>query len=125
MSSVKLDNNPRKRWIWLSVGSAVFVSAATLIVVLRTTSPAGIPLMNFMLATSIVAWIGAIAYVTVWWIRRYIAQAVKKLLKQIKEQLTDDVITIMDLREVQRWKVAAEDATRHLWAVPGERDGRN
>ncbi|RSN65459.1 hypothetical protein DMH01_03520 [Amycolatopsis sp. WAC 04182] len=119
--SVKLDNNPTRRWIWVSIGSAGAFSVATLIIVLRTASPQGMPLMNFMLATSIVVWIGAIAYVTVWWIRRYIAKAVK----QMRKQLTDDVITVMNLKDVERWSKAADQAVRHLQAVPGDATGRN
>ena len=118
--SVKLDK-PSPRWVWISVGTAVLVSmAATTVAILTAVHEWRVVAMNFGFMATTVVWLGALTYTAVWWIRRFIAKAVK----QMRRQVVDDVINVLNIKDVDRWVQAAASAEPHLKAVP--RDvGRN
>ena len=116
--SVKLDN-PSTQLLWTTVGTAVLVSAAAIVLTLLTIIHGWrAPGMVLALSVSIVVWLGALTYTMIWWTRRLIAKAVKIMRKQ----LTDDVITVMNIKDIDLWRRAAEFAEPHLKAVP--RGGR-
>lgn len=118
--SVQLKNQST-RWMWISIGTAglLTMSAAT-IALLTALRGWDVPLMNFTFMVTIVVWLGALIYSAVWWMRRYIAKAVKSMRKQLSE----DVITVMNVQNVDRWLQVAEAAEPRLKAVPS-RVGRS
>ena len=115
---VKLDK-PSTLWIWISVGAATLVSVASIVLaVLTSVHGWRVPLMNSFLAFSTILWLGAFTYTAVWWVRRFIARAVKLMRRQI----TDDVITVMQLKDIERWRQVADAVEPHLRVVPNVRN---
>lgn len=102
-------------WVWLSVGTAVLVTLIAIAVTIYTVvNQLRAPLLLVTCTASIVVWLGALTYTAVWWIRRYINKAVKIMRKQ----LSDDLLTIMNIKDVDRWRRAAAAAEPHLTVVP-------
>ena len=120
--SVKLDN-PSTQLLWTTVGTAILVSAAAVLLTLLTIVHGWrAPGMVLALSVSIVVWLGALTYTMIWWTRRFIAKAVKTMRKQ----LSKDLINVMNIKDVDRWMTMAGVAEPRLRAVPsGDRSGRS
>jgi hypothetical protein len=102
-------------WVWVSVGTAVLVSLIVVGVAIYTiVNELRAPLLLVTCSFSIVVWLGALTYTAVWWIRRFINKAVKVMRKQ----LSDDLITVMNIKDVEMWRRAAAFAEPHLTVVP-------
>lgn len=102
-------------WLWGSVGTAVLVTLiAVAIAIYTVVYQLRAPLLLVACTASIVVWLAAFTYTAVWWTRRFIAKAVKIMRKQ----LSDDLITVMNIKDVEMWRRAAAHAEPHLSVVP-------
>lgn len=102
-------------WVWGSVGTAVLVSLIAIAIAIYTVvNELRAPLLLVACTASIVVWLGALTYTAVWWIRRFINKAVKVMRKQLSE----DLITVMNIKDVEMWRRAAASAEPHLSVVP-------